>query len=87
MANTKSVQKRARQSAKRALENRAVKTRVKTARKAVASAIESGDKEAASARLRLLSSAADKAAKRGVIHKNAASRLKGIYTQRIAALS
>ena len=87
MANTKSVQKRARQSAKRALDNRAVKTRVRSARKAVAAAIESGDKGEANTRFRALASAADKAAKRGVIHKNAASRLKGLYTQRIAALA
>ena len=86
MANTLSTQKRARQSTKRAAQNRSVKTRVKSARKAVSQAIASGDKEEAGKQLRALSSAADKAAKRGVIHKNAASRLNGIYTRRIAAL-
>ncbi|MFP6874231.1 MAG: 30S ribosomal protein S20 [Verrucomicrobiales bacterium] len=87
MANTKSVQKRAHQSAQRALENRESKTRVKTARKAVAAAITAGDKAGALSKWHVLCSAADKAAKRGVIHKNSASRLKGLYGRRIAALS
>ncbi len=86
MANTKSVQKRARQSAKRSTENRESKTRVKTARKAVAAAITSGDKQGALSKWHVLCSVADKAAKRGVIHKNSANRLKGLYGRRIAAL-
>jgi small subunit ribosomal protein S20 len=87
MANTKSVQKRARQSAKRATENRDSKTRVKTARKAVIAAISSGDKQGALSKWQDLCSVTDKAAKRGVIHKNSANRIKGLYGQRIAALS
>ncbi len=87
MANTKSVQKRARQSEKRAQHNRGVKTRVKSARRAVADSIEAGDKAAATEKLSALASAADLAAKTGVIHKNSASRLKGLYAKRIAALS
>jgi len=87
MANSRSVQKRARQSVKRTSENRGVKTRVKSARKALTAAIDSGDKVEASACFRAMTSMADRAAKRGVIHKNSASRLKGIYTRRIAALS
>ena len=86
MANTKSVQKRARQSAKRSAENRKAKTRVKTARKAVTAAITSGDKQGALSEWHVLCSVADKAAKRGVIHKNSASRLKGLYSRRVATL-
>ena len=86
MANTKSAQKRARQSTKRALNNRAIKTRVKSARRALTESIAAGDKAAASEKWGALASAADRAAKNGVIHKNAASRLKGIYARRIAAL-
>ena len=87
MAHTKSVQKRARQSAKRTVENRESKTRVKTARKAVVAAITSGDKQGALSKWHVLCSVADKAAKSGVIHKNSASRIKGLYGRRIAALS
>ena len=87
MANSKSAEKRARQSAKRAVVNRAVKARVKSARKAVNDAIASGSKDDAASQLRTLSSVADKAAKKGVIHKNSANRLKGLYSNRVAAIS
>ena len=87
MANSKSAEKRARQSAKRATVNRAVKARVKSARKAVNDAIASGAKEDATSGLHALASVADKAAKKGVIHKNSADRLKGLYSKRVAAIS
>jgi small subunit ribosomal protein S20 len=71
MANTKSVAKRARQSAKRTLRNRSVITGLRTMQKGVHSA------QAHSAdQIRLLISAIDKAAKRGIIHRNAAHRRK-----------
>ncbi len=87
MANSKSAQKRARQSAKRGIVNRSVKARVRTARKAVNDAIASGAKDDATAQLQALASVADKAAKKGVIHKNSADRLKGLYSKRVAAIS
>ena len=87
MANSKSAQKRARQSAKRGIVNRSVKARVRTARKAVNDAIASGAKDDATAQLQALVSVADKAAKKGVIHKNSADRLKGLYSKRVAAIS
>jgi len=87
MANSKSAQKRARQSAKRGMVNRAVKARIRTVRKAVNDAIASGAKDDAKAQLQALASVADKAAKKGVIHKNSADRLKGLYSKRVAAIS
>ena len=87
MANSKSAEKRARQSTKRALVNRAVKARVRSARKAVNEAIASGAKAKASSQLDALASVADKAVKKGVIHKNSADRLKGLYSKRVAAIS
>jgi len=71
MANTKSAAKRARQSAKRTLRNRSVITGLRTMQKGVHSAqAHSVDQ------IRLLTSAIDKAAKRGIIHRNAARRRK-----------
>jgi small subunit ribosomal protein S20 len=67
--------------------NRAVKARVRTVRKAVNDAIASGAKDDAKAQLQALASVADKAAKKGVIHKNSADRLKGLYSKRVAAIS
>ncbi|MFL2479203.1 MAG: 30S ribosomal protein S20 [Verrucomicrobiales bacterium] len=87
MANSKSAEKRARQSTKRAMVNRAVKARVRSARKAVNEAIASGAKDEASSQLDTLASVADKAVKKGVIHKNSADRLKGLYSKRVAAIS
>ncbi len=81
MANTKSATKRNRQTIKRTARNRAIKSRVKNARKAALAAIESGDKEAIAAKIAIYSSTADKAANKNVIHKNSASRFKS----RIAA--
>ena len=76
MANTISATKRVRQTRTRTIRNRVVKSRVKTARKRFAEAIEAGDSEKSQSAFKNLASAADRAAKRGVIHKNSASRLK-----------
>ncbi len=70
MANTKSASKRARQSPKRTLRNRSVTTHLRSLAKRQAS----GDGKAEGNRA--LISALDKAAKRGVIHKNVANRRK-----------
>jgi small subunit ribosomal protein S20 len=76
MANIKSAAKRARQSLKRASNNASVLTGIKTEQKKLRKAIAAGDAKAAKAGYASVSSALDKAAKRGVIHKNAASRGK-----------
>ncbi|CAN5223360.1 30S ribosomal protein S20 [soil metagenome] len=76
MANSRSAAKRARQTIVRTQRNKATKTRIKSARKAILSALEAGDSALAQEKYRAFSSAADKAAKTKVIHKNAASRLK-----------
>ena len=72
MANTKSAAKRSRQTAQRSLRNRSVLTRLRKLQKGVVSG--SGQKDETS--VRALISAVDKAAKRGIIHRNAARRRK-----------
>ncbi len=74
MANIKSAKKRVVVSAKRAERNKAVRSRVKTYVKKVDAAIASGDKTAAQAALTAASSELDKAASKGVFHKNTAAR-------------
>ncbi|MGI8603345.1 MAG: 30S ribosomal protein S20 [Verrucomicrobiales bacterium] len=76
MANIRSALKRIRQNTGRTAANKAIRTRLKTARKAAQTALESGNKEEAQAKMRLAISFADKAAKTSVIHKNAAGRIK-----------
>ncbi|WP_028574451.1 30S ribosomal protein S20 [Desulfonatronovibrio hydrogenovorans] len=74
MANHKSALKRHRQSLKARARNKAVKTSVKNATKAVRSAIEQKDAENASKALQAASSLIDKAARKKVLHWKAAAR-------------
>ena len=80
MANTKSAAKRSRQSLTRATQNRGVRTRLRTLQKRVRGA----DKPDAE-QIRGLISALDKAAKRGIIHRNAADRRKARLNALIAS--
>jgi small subunit ribosomal protein S20 len=80
MANTRSATKRARQTLKRSLRNRSMLTRLRTMQKqARATQTPSADQ------IRALISAIDKAAKRGVIHDNAANRRKARLNKALAA--
>ena len=84
MPNNASAQKRQRQEQKRRLRNRMVKSVVKTnvtkARQALASGVES---EAA---VRAAVSELDRAAKKGVIHRNNAARRKSRLMKQLNAL-
>jgi len=74
MPNLASAKKRLRQSAKRQLRNQIAKTRIKTeVKKAIA-----GDQN-------LAVSVIDRAAAKGIIHKNAAARKKSRLAKRLAA--
>ena len=70
MANTKSAAKRARQTERRLLRNRSVLTCIRTLSK------RASDAGAKAVDIAALVSAIDKAAKRGIIHPNAANRRK-----------
>ena len=74
MANIKYAKKRILTSEKRAAKNRAVKSGVKTAVKKVRVAIEANDAAAAAAAFENAKSVIDKAASKGVLHKNTAAR-------------
>lgn len=74
MANIKSAKKRILVNRTKAERNKSIKSSVKTAIKKVYAAIEAKDKEAAQSALLAATSALDKAAKKGVYHKNAAAR-------------
>lgn len=87
MANTKSAQKRSRQTIVRTERNRAEKSRVKTLRKKALTAIAGGDKAAAATAVSEFSSAVDKAAKRNLIHPNKAANLKSKTAKAVAAIA
>lgn len=73
MANKRSSKKDLRRSAKRRVQNQSTRTALKTFLKKVKTA---ADSQAAGEALKIAVSALDKAAERGIIHKNAASRRK-----------
>ena len=74
MANTASARKRIRQTAKRTERNQARKSRMRTFVKKVEAAIAGGDKEAAAAALRVAQPEMQRAATKGVVHRNTVSR-------------
>lgn len=84
MANTKSAGKRARQTTVRSLRNRSVLTRLRKMHKGIGGAA-AGKPETKD--VRALISAIDKAAKRGIIHKNAAKRRKARLNKLAASSS
>jgi small subunit ribosomal protein S20 len=76
MANIRSAAKRARQTAQRTLRNKSVLTGLKSQQRKLTAAVASGDKAKAEGEFKLLVSRLDKAAKRGIVHKNLANRRK-----------
>ncbi len=87
MANIKSAQKRIRSSEKRRVDNLAVKTRVKSARRQAREALSAGVAEPAAEAIRTYSSVLDKAVKCGIIKKNTAIRRKTRATEALRKLS
>jgi small subunit ribosomal protein S20 len=85
LANHKSAEKRNRQNEKRRLRNRSNRTRVKTAIKAVAEAIDQQAGEKAQEALKAAIPLIDKAAVKGAFHKKNASRKISRLTKRVNA--
>jgi len=86
VANIKSQKKRILTNEKARLRNNAVKSELKTAIRAVNTAVESTDKEAAAKALVAASRKLDKAVSKGVIHKNNAANRKSAISKKVNAL-
>ena len=84
MANIKSADKRWRQSLKRRMRNRSARTAARTHIKTVNRALAAGETDENA--LREAVSALDKAAEKGIIHPNNASRRKSRLMSRFAAV-
>jgi small subunit ribosomal protein S20 len=82
MANTKSAAKQARAAIRRRSRNRVQISSVRTSEKKIRSLAKAGNLTEASKLLSQFQSEIDRAAKKGVVHKNTASRHK----KRVAAL-
>jgi small subunit ribosomal protein S20 len=83
MPNTKSAERRARNSARKHLHNHGVKSRLKTLEKNYLGTLSAGNPDQAAAAFRSVSSALDKAAKGGIIHKATADRKKSRLALRL----
>jgi small subunit ribosomal protein S20 len=87
MANTASARKRIRQTARRTARNHARKSRMRTFMSKVEAAISGGDKSAAADALRRAQPEMQRAAGKGVIHKNTVSRKISRMAARIKKLA
>lgn len=86
MANIKSQIKRNKQNEKRHERNKAVKTGLKTAVRKFREAAESGDADQAKTLAADAAKKLDKAASKGVIHKNQAANRKSAIAKKAASL-
>jgi small subunit ribosomal protein S20 len=87
VANIKSQIKRNRQNEKRRLRNKSVKSSLKTAIRRFNEASQTGDSATATALMRQAARKLDKAASKGVIHKNQAANRKSAIAKRLESLS
>jgi small subunit ribosomal protein S20 len=87
LANIKSQIKRNKQNEKRRLRNRVYRGSARIAVRNARAAMESGNAEETQAAMLQAISALDKAAEKGVIHKNNAARRKGRLMKRMAVLN
>ncbi len=86
MANHFSALKRARQTTKRTATNRSNSSQLRTALRKLRQTLQSGDAKQAKEAFGSTISMIDKAAKKGVIHKNTAARYKSRLSARVAAV-
>lgn len=87
MANIKSAIKRARQNVKLRQHNASARSMFRTYVKNVLKAVESGDLEAARTAYTKAQPIIDKAAGKGLIHKNKAARIKSRLIARVKAMA
>ncbi|MDT3767469.1 30S ribosomal protein S20 [Gleimia hominis] len=86
MANIKSQIKRNKTNEKRRLRNQSVKSELKTYVRRTREAIAAGDQEAAQEALRAAGRKLDKAASKGVIHKNQAATRQSKLAKQVNAM-
>ena len=87
MANSKSALKRVRQNKVRTDRNKTLRTKVKSLRKKMVEAARAGNADEAQASMKELSSAVDRAQKKGIFHKKRAANLKSKTVKAMKAAS
>ena len=83
MPNIKSAIKRVKVSEKKNLRNRVAKTKIKTVVKKFDAAVNASETENAVVLMRQASGEVDKAASKGIIHRNAANRKKAQLAKKV----
>ncbi|MHB0976391.1 MAG: 30S ribosomal protein S20 [Candidatus Aquicultorales bacterium] len=83
MANIKSQIKRNKQNERRRLRNKSSISQIKTYIKRFRKAVETGDSETASVELKNTVAKLDRAAEKGIIHKNNAANKKSSLTKQL----
>ncbi len=86
MPNIKSAKKRVKVTASKTLQNKMLRTSLKTEIKKYEAAVAAGDKAQAEAAYKAAVVKIDRAARRGIIHKNAAARKKSQFTKKLTAM-
>ena len=87
MPNIKSAKKRVEIGKMREMRNKARRTYLRTNLKRFDTAVAAGDKEAAENAYKLAVKTVDKAAARGILHKNNAARKKSSLARRFQSLA
>ncbi len=87
MANIKSAKKRILVNETKAARNKAIRSKVKTCIKKVEAAVAAGDKAAAQAALTVAITEIEKAATKGVYHKNNAARKVSRVTKAVNSIA
>ena len=80
MPNTKSAERRMRNSQRKHLHNRSILSRLRRVEKDYRALVAAGKKDEAASALRNVVSAFDKAVKSGVVHRTTANRKKSRHT-------
>ncbi|MBR7186625.1 MAG: 30S ribosomal protein S20 [Clostridia bacterium] len=87
MANIKSAKKRILVTEKKTLENKMIKSALKTQIKKFLAAVNAGDKALAEQLYPVTVSAIDSAASKGILHKNNAANKKAKLAKKLAAVA
>ena len=87
MANTSSAKKAVRQIERRTAVNRSRRSQMRTFLRKVEEALTAGNQSAADAALRVAAPLVMRAAQKGIVHKNTASRKVSRLTKRVKSLA
>ena len=87
MPNIKSAKKRVQVIAVKTLQNKMVKSRMRTVIKKFVAAVEAGNKDAATEAYKLAVKTVDQVAAKGIIHKNAAAHKKSQFTKMLNSMN